>query len=124
MTAASGNLRASSAAAGWWPVAVVFLLACLPYVETPWFEFVDYDDPEHVAGHAIVGRGLTARGVAWAFGFGTDPARDGWFNWPLTWLSNMTDAAVFGGWAGGHHAVNVFFHAINAVLVFSLAGRL
>jgi protein O-mannosyl-transferase len=124
MTAASGNLRASSAAAGWWPVAVVFLLACLPYVETPWFEFVDYDDPEHVAGHAIVGRGLTARGVAWAFGFGTDPARDGWFNWPLTWLSHMTDAAVFGGWAGGHHAVNVFFHAINAVLVFSLAGRL
>lgn len=102
----------------------VFSLACLPYVQTPWFEFVDYDDPDHVAGHAIVGRGLSVRGMAWAFGFGTDPATDGWFNWPLTWLSHMADASVFGMWAGGHHAVNVFFHAVNAVLVLLLAQRL
>lgn len=102
----------------------VFSLACLPYVQTPWFEFVDYDDPDHVAGHAIVGRGLSVRGMAWAFGFGTDPATDGWFNWPLTWLSHMADASVFGMWAGGHHAVNVFFHAVNTVLVLLLAQRL
>ena len=62
--------------------------------------------------------------MAWAFGFGTDPATDGWFNWPLTWLSHMADASVFGMWAGGHHAVNVFFHAVNAVLVLLLAQRL
>jgi len=104
--------------------AAIFFLACLPYAATPWFEFVDYDDPDHVAGHAIVGRGLTARGVAWAFGFGTDPATDGWFNWPLTWLSHMADASLFGMWAGGHHVVSVLFHAVNAMLVLSLARRL
>ena len=124
-TAAGGDGDADPAAAAtWWPAALVFLLACLPYVETPSFEFVSYDDPDHVAGHAIVGRGLTARGMAWAFGFGTDPATDGWFNWPLTWLSHMTDATVFGGWAGGHHAVNVLLHAVNAVLVLALVRRL
>jgi len=104
--------------------ALVFVLAFAPYAQTPWFDFVDYDDPDHVAGHAIVGRGLTARGVAWAFGFGTDPATDGWFNWPLTWLSHMVDASLFGAWAGGHHLVNVLFHAANAVLVLWLARRL
>jgi Flp pilus assembly protein TadD len=126
MTAVAGRHRdaAPAVAAAWWPTALVFLLACLPYAETPWFGFVDYDDPEHVAGHAIVGRGLTARGVAWAFGFGTDPARDGWFNWPLTWLSHMTDASFFGSWAGGHHVVNVLLHAVNAVLVFAVVRRL
>jgi hypothetical protein len=64
----------------------VFLLACLPYVETPWFEFVEYDDPEHVSSNVIVGRGLTPHSIRWAFGIGADPAVDGWFNWPLAWL--------------------------------------
>ena len=75
MTAASDNRRASSAAAaaGWWPVALVFLLACLPYVETPWFEFVEYDDPGHVFDNPMVAEGLTPRGVAWAFGIDADP---------------------------------------------------
>jgi len=126
MNAAAGGNRdfEPAAAGGWWPAALVFLLACLPYVETPWFDFVDYDDPDHVAGHAIVGGGLTARGVAWAFGFGTDPANDGWFNWPLTWLSHMVDASLFGTWAGGHHLVNVLLHAVTAVLLLALARRL
>lgn len=105
----------------WWPAALVFLLACLPYVETPWFGFVDYDDPEHVGGNSIVSHGLTPRSVAWAFGIGADPAIDGWFNWPLTWLSHMADMSLFGAWAGGHHAVNVLLHAINAVLVLTLS---
>jgi Flp pilus assembly protein TadD len=110
--------------ARWWPGVLVALVACLPYLATPWFDFVAYDDPEHVAGHAIVGRGLTPGGVAWAFGIGADPATDGWFNWPLTWLSHMADVTVFGAWAGGHHLVNVAIHAVNAVLVLALGRRL
>jgi Flp pilus assembly protein TadD len=108
----------------WWLAALVVLLACLPYVETPWFGFVDYDDPEHVGGNSIVSRGLTPRSVAWAFGIGADPAIDGWFNWPLTWLSHMADMSLFGAWAGGHHVVNVLLHAVNSVLVLALACRL
>ena len=108
----------------WWPAALVFLLACLPYVETPWFEFVDYDDPEHVSRHDVVSRGLSPRSIAWAFGIGAEPGKDGYFNWPLAWLSHMVDIELFGAWAGGHHVVNVLFHAVNAVLVLALVRRL
>ncbi len=108
----------------WWPAAVVVLLACLPYVETPWFGFVAHDDPGHVTKNPWVSRGLTLRGAAWAFGVGAEPAVDGWLNWPLTWLSHMADVSLFGAWAGGHHVVNVLLHAVNAVLVLALVRRL
>lgn len=126
MTAASDNRRASSAAAaaGWWPVALVFLLACLPYVETPWFEFVEYDDPGHVFDNPMVAEGLTPRGVAWAFGIDADPDAPDRYSWPLTWLSHMADVSAFGLWAGGHHVVNVLLHAVNAGLTLALGLRL
>ena len=108
----------------WWPAAAVFLLACLPYVEVPWFEFVAHDDPGHVVSNPVVRDGLTLRGMAWAFGVGAEPAVDGWLNWPLTWLSHMADVSLFGGWAGGHHLLSVLFHAVNATLVLALAQRL
>ena len=108
----------------WWPAILVFFLACLPYVETPWFEFVEYDDPEHVSRHDVISRGLSPRSIAWAFGIGAEPGKDGYFNWPLAWLSHMADVELFGAWAGGHHIINVLFHAVNAVLVLSLARRL
>ena len=107
-----------------WPAAVVWLLACLPYVGTPWFDFVAYDDHGHVTRNPVVRDGLTLRGVAWAFGVGADPAVDGWLNWPLAWLAHMADVSLFGMWAGGHHLVSVLIHAANAVLVLSLARRL
>ena len=108
----------------WWPAAAVFLVACLPYIETPWFGFVAHDDPGHVVSNPVVREGLTLRGMAWAFGMGAEPAVDGWLNWPLTWLSHMADVSLFGRWAGGHHLVSVLFHAVNATLVLAIAGRL
>jgi len=126
MSATSDTRRGGGAATsgGWWPAAVVFVLACLPYGATPWFDFVAYDDPDHVAGHPIIGRGLTLDGLVWAFGVGADPAHDGWFNWPLTWISHMADASLFASWPGGHHLVNVLFHGMNAALVLTLTRRL
>lgn len=108
----------------WWPAGPIFLLALVPYVETPWFEFVAFDDLGHVTSNPVIRSGLTLRGVAWAFGIDADPAVDGWLNWPLTWLSHMADVSLFGEWAGGHHLVNVLFHAVNALLVLAIARRL
>src|SRR5262249_45187362 len=45
-------------------------------------------------------------------------------NWhPLTWLSHMIDASLFGPDPGAQHLVNVLFHAANAVLLFVLLLR-
>jgi len=51
--------------------------------------------------------------VGWAF---THAQVGNWI--PLTTLSHMLDCQVFGLQAGGHHLVNVLWHAANAVLLF------
>ena len=79
------------------------------------YDFVNYDDVDYVVENAHVRAGLTLDGVKWAFTTGHAG------NWhPLTWLSHMTDVQLFGMNAGAHHAVNVFFHVANALLLFLL----
>ncbi len=45
-------------------------------------------------------------------------------NWiPLSWLSHAIDYQLFGGNPAGHHLENVFWHALNAILVFWVLKR-
>ena len=83
------------------------------------FEFVNYDDADYVVENARVQAGLTLDNAGWAF-------RTMYFeNWhPLTWLSYMFDAQVFGVHPGAFHLVNVFFHALNTLLVFAVLKRM
>ena len=81
--------------------------------------FLDCDDPDYVTQNAHVQAGLTWAGVRWAFTSG-DAAN--WF--PLTWLSHMLDWQLFGNDSRGHHATNIFWHALNAVMAFLALRRL
>lgn len=79
------------------------------------FGFVSFDDSEYVYENAVVLRGLSWDGVAWAFG----GLR--FSNWqPLTWLSHMADVELFGVAPGSHHAVSVLLHLANTGLLFAL----
>lgn len=103
-------------------MGVGFLLALLTVVIfRPVLQcaFVNYDDPTYLTANPHVQGGLTWSAVAWAF-------RTGYAgNWhPLTWLSLMLDAQWFGATAAGSHAVNLFFHAANTVLLFVALRRL
>ena len=77
------------------------------------YGFINYDDPLYVTHNEHVKMGFTAESLVWAFqDFGST-------NWhPLTWLSHMTDWALFRDNAGGHHGTNVVLHAMNAILLF------
>ncbi len=101
------------------------LAVWLVYLPVRRYEFVNLDDNQYVYEHPVVSRGLTWGGVKWAFqadlAFETEYA-DYWM--PLVILSRMLDVELFGLNAGGHHAVNVLFHSLNAVLVFLLWLRL
>jgi len=81
--------------------------------------FLDCDDPDYVTQNAHVQAGLTWAGVDWAF---TSSAAANWF--PLTWLSHMLDWQLFGNDPRGHHAVNILWHALNAVVAFLALRRL
>ena len=97
-------------------LALATLLAYLPATHD---RFINYDDEDYVTQNQIVQRGLTWAGIKWAFTTGHAS------NWhPLTWLSHMTDCELFRLNPGGHHFVNVLFHAANATLLFMLLLRL
>jgi Flp pilus assembly protein TadD len=79
------------------------------------FDFISLDDSDYVTGNPHVKAGLTWEGVVWAFGIGRV------HNWhPLTWLSHMLDAQLFGTGAAAPHVINVLFHIANSILLFLL----
>jgi tetratricopeptide (TPR) repeat protein len=97
-------------------LAFATLLAYLPATHDL---FVNYDDDVYITQNQIVQKGLTWAGVKWAF---TTCHASNWH--PLTWLSHMADCELFRLNPGGHHLVNVLFHAANATLLFLLLLRL
>ena len=101
---------------GWLWLGVAVLLI---YAQTATHEFNNYDDTTYITRNPHVLHGLTPAGVRWAFEGNTLGM---WH--PLTIMSHMLDWQLFGAWAGGHHAVNVVLHALNAGLLFLLLRRM
>lgn len=78
-------------------------------------DFVSCDDGDYYTSNWTVLGGVTLDGLWWALTTGHAA------NWhPLTWLSLMLDAQLFGPSATGPHVTNLLFHVANAVLLFSL----
>ena len=94
------------------------LITVLAYSPARHAGFVVFDDPDYIGINPVQG-GLTLAGVKWAF---TTFHASNWH--PLTWLSHMLDASLFGPDAGAQHFINVLFHTANALLVFWLLFRL
>jgi tetratricopeptide (TPR) repeat protein len=98
----------------------LFLITFLLFARAAQCEFVNYDDGDYVFTNPHVRSGLTWESVSWAFTSTTHAA-----NWhPLTWLSLQLDYDLFGLDAGSFHLSNVFFHALNAALLFVVLQRL
>ena len=77
------------------------------------FDFLNYDDSFYVYQNPLIKNGLTRAGLIAAF---TKPLVGNWH--PLTSISLMLDAQLFGLKAGGYHAVNVLLHTIAVLLLF------
>jgi Tfp pilus assembly protein PilF len=87
------------------------------YGQTLGFEFVAFDDDQYVTANRFVREGVTREGLRFAFSRGE--LSEGHTPHPLTWLSLMLDAELYGDDAGGFHATNVVLHALSAVLLFA-----
>src|SRR5258708_5140291 len=66
--------------------------------------FVEFDDPEYVTENHYVLTGLNWENVGWAFRTGHAGS---WH--PVTWLSHILDAQLFGLKPGGHHLTSLLF---------------
>src|ERR1035438_3749834 len=105
------------------PVWLIATLLALAVVALYWpatrYDFVNYDDPAYFSENAKVLRDLTWHSLPWAFQTTLDAS---WY--PVSWLSFMLDAQLFGRGPAGPHLMNVLFHAANGVLLFLLWERL
>jgi tetratricopeptide (TPR) repeat protein len=99
--------------------AVLLALTLFVFLPVRHHEFLNFDDPDYVTANAVVRGGLTMKGIAWAL---TSDAAGNWF--PLTWISHMTDVSLFGVDPSAHHLVNVAWHSLSVLLLFSLCVRL
>lgn len=106
-----------------WLCLLIVLATAAAYGRLGDCGFVDFDDPLYVTENRHVLGGIDARSLAWAF---TTTHGGNWH--PLTWVSHMLDAALYGDRAGGHHLTSLVLHGLNAVLLFLLlrtgTGRL
>ncbi len=79
------------------------------------YDFILYDDPTYFSSNPHVLGGVTWDNLAWAF---RTTENSSWY--PLTWLSYLLDAQLFGGGPAGPHLANLLLHAANGVLLFLL----
>jgi protein O-mannosyl-transferase len=114
--------RASSSPARATVLAVCGLLllaVVLVFAQTLGHGFVNCDDPALIYQNPQLARGLTPSGIAWAF-----TNVDGYFWFPVTWLSYLADVQFFGLQPWGFHLTNVLVHAASTVLLFLVLWRM
>ncbi len=82
-------------------------------------DFVSIDDGQYVTRNPHVKAGLTVDGIDWAWTTGYAA------NWhPLTWMSHMLDAQLFGMRPWGHHLSSLLLHLASTVLLFLALERM
>jgi hypothetical protein len=95
------------------PIALLISIVGVVYLRLIKAEFVNFDDPDYVYENPNVSGGLSWNGVAYAF------TTNDMSNWhPVTWLSLMLDAQVYGDWAGGFHLTNVLLNVGGVVAYY------
>jgi protein O-mannosyl-transferase len=93
-------------------VALLTLTVFAPVVD---FDYVNYDDLEFVAENPHVATGISAANARWAVANAYSGTGG-----PLTWLSHMIDAQLFGLDAGAHHRTSLLLHTCNVLLLFAV----
>ena len=94
---------------------MLFLGAVALYIRVFRHPFVNFDDTVYITENPHVQAGMKWETVKWA---ATSFAAGNWH--PLTWLAHAMNFQIFGLAAGGHHAVSVLLHGVNAGLLYLL----
>jgi Flp pilus assembly protein TadD len=100
----------------WRAPGLCLVLAAITFAvfgQTLTHEFINFDDNDYVYENPVVARGLTFKGIVWAF---TGVHAENWH--PLTWLSHMLDCQLYGLHPGGHHLTNVLLHTATVIALF------
>lgn len=102
----------------WWVAVALLSGASLSavYLNVAGFGLLTGDDVEHIGRNPHL-REWTADNLIWML---TSADVDYWR--PASFLSHAIDFQLFGDWLGGHHAMSVFIHWLNALLVIAVVA--
>ena len=102
-----------------WIMVALAVLVLLVFGQSLFFDFIRFDEEQYVTLNPHVLSGLTWDGLRWAF-----TTLEAGFWHPLTWISLMADAQLYGRHAGGYHGTNVLLHLASTLLLFRLLVRM
>lgn len=101
---------------GWFGFLVVLVTFAL-YAAVASYPFLAHDDNFFVTENDYVKQGLTRESFIWSW-----TATLGFYH-PLTWLSLLLDATIFGVNPGAFHLTNLWLHIANTLLLFHFVKR-
>jgi len=97
-------------------ILLIALIGIALYASVGGHGYSYYDDGGYIVLNDRVLTGLTLDNILWAF-----TEHQYMNNWhPLTWVSYMADISLFGASPGAQHWVNVVFHLLNSILLYSV----
>ena len=96
---------------------ILCVLTLIVYAQTVSFGFVMIDDPSWIVNNSFVNSGVNSTNVRWAFSLNTIDELANWM--PLTFLSFMIDAQIFGMGGGGFHLTNVILHCASVLFLYA-----
>jgi hypothetical protein len=114
------NSHAVSIRRGWWFafVAVAAILAWFIYHPVSRFDFLNFDDPTYLRDNPWLKRGLNWESLRWAFIANLSEFSKRAEYWgPITLISRLIDAQLFGVDAGAFHVTSALLHLLNSILL-------
>lgn len=107
-------------------VVFLLILATVPvYWQVRHFEFTNFDDNKYISENPYLQKGITKENLKWALTadlLANDDYADYWQ--PVTLLSRLVDAELFGMNPAGHHLVNLAIHVLNVILLFLIWNKM
>jgi lipoprotein NlpI len=103
----------------WFVYLVLTVTTLSVYWRVHKFGFVNYDDDKYVSGNSHIYTGLKWENVIWVF---THQHACNWH--PLTGLSHILDCQLFNLKPGPHHLVNLLFHIVNTLFLFTVLRQI
>jgi tetratricopeptide (TPR) repeat protein len=93
---------------------LILILTLLVYCRVWQFEFTTWDDGDYILINPYLNK--------WDWANFSEMMQVFWMGnyHPLSMLSLSIDATIFGGWAGGYHLTNLFFHLMNTWLLIRI----
>ena len=100
---------------------LLVLILCVLFMQVAHHEFVDWDDVLYLVDNPFLQKGLNAETLTWALTADLTFDSEHSIYWsPVPWIAMLIEAHFIGLDPGRHHLINLAWHILNTLLVFTI----